>query len=334
MLVTLPCVLLVLDATIYRRLRWGAVAEKLPFFGLAVGACAVTVWAQRFAMQSPAALSLLKRIALASNAYVAYLLKTVWPSHLTPLYPLHTEALTLGYAVVGVVVLGGITVAVLLRGNDRVRAGWLIFLGTLVPVIGIVAVGNQAYADRYTYLPSLGLAMMMGVMLSGRTQVGLALFATVVFSVLTWQQIGRWHDTETLFRYTLAHTTENSVAHNNLGRYLLEKGEVKEGVEQVEEAVRIAPGNLQARYNLGTGYLLDGQFRKAVDTLGPLGQYYAYDPNFNVNLALALHGAKDSHFSIAANNALMLLPPDAPARQKLLDLLPKPPATPSSPPAR
>jgi len=123
---------------------------------------------------------------------------------------------------------------------------------------------------------------------------------------------------------TLAHTTENSVAHNNLGRFLLEHGRLDEGMKQVREAVRIAPGNVEAQYNLGTACLLTKDYRKAVDVLGPLGKYYTYDANYNLNLALALHGAKDRRFPIAANNALQLLPPESPARQELLKLLPPP----------
>jgi hypothetical protein len=333
MLVTLPCVLLVLDALIYARLsptlsrsNLRVLAEKLPFFLLTTGSVAITLWAQRDAMQSTELLSLDQRVAVAAYAAVEYLWKTTLPTGLTPIYPLHTEDFTVVGALWRGVLLGFVTAVALLLHRARLPlAGWLIFLGTLVPVSGIMQVGNQSHADRYTYLPSIGLALVMGWVLQSVANrkvvrgVGVAVLCLLI-ALSAWQT-RLWRDTETLFTHTLAHTRDNSIAHNNLGRALLEQGRTQEALGHIEEAVRLAPGNAEARFNLGTAYRVTGEPRKAISMLAPLMPKYLYDPDFHLNLALAMHETRDPQFPVVANNALELLPEGHPARELLLEYL-------------
>lgn len=326
MLVTWPCVFLVLDMVLYQRAsgRWGRVLlEKLPYAALVAGSVAATLWAQRGAMQSLNLLSPMQRLCAATQGYGAYLFKTVFPYPLTPLYPLDPTTLTPAHTALPALLLVALSAALLWRWRGSLAAaGWLLFLGMLVPVSGLVQVGNQAYADRYTYLPGLGLAMIVGAALQRAPR---AMWAVAVLLLplagMTWMQIGLWRDSGSLFAHTVAHTGDNSVARNNLGKYLVEQGRLDEAIEHLKESVRIAPTNTEAHYNLGCAYLLKGDYKSAVNTLGPLGPWYQYEADFNVNLALALHGAGASHFPIAANNALLLLPPDAPARAQLEAML-------------
>ena len=334
MLVTLPCVMLVLDVLVYRRTlplfsmaTSRAVGEKLPFFLLVGGSVAITLWAQRGAMQPPEVLSLGQRVVVALLAVGTYLRDTLAPTcfqALTPLYPLHSASLSLPWAMlcVGIVALVSLYALLLARRSLLPLAGWLLFLGMLVPVLGILQVGNQSHADRYTYLPAIGLALIFGWLLErSRVLRGLALPACIVLMLLTSAQSARWRDTESLFTHTLAHTRDNAVAHNNLGRYLLEHDRAAEAMMHLEEAVRLAPANPEGRFNLGSAYLLAGEPRRAISMLAPLMPYYLQDPAFHLNLALAMRQTGDPQFPVVAENALQLLPPGHPARQGLLDAL-------------
>lgn len=333
MLVTLPCVFLVLDALLYHRLsptpareNLRVLAEKLPFFALTAGSVAITLWAQRSAMRSIDVLSLGQRLEVAVYAAATYLGKTVLPTELTPLYPLHVDDFTGAGTAWRAAALIGMSVAVLAIRRSRLPlAGWLLFLGTLVPVSGILQVGNQSHADRYTYLPSIGLAMMLGwaIQEAPRQKVvrAMGIAAVGLLAILTARQTRLWHDTETLFSYTLAHTRENSVANNNLGHYLVAQGRLKEGIAYIEEATRISPGNLEARFNLGSAYVLIGEPRKAISMLAPLVHFFPFDADIYVNLAMAMYETRDEQFPVVADNAIQLLPEEHPARARLQEYL-------------
>lgn len=339
MLVTLPCVLLLLDLTLYRRMPWGnwraagwVLLEKLPFIALSLGSVLITLLAQRSAMQSPEALPWAVRGYLATQACGAYFSKTVIPWPLVPLYPLGDAVLTLRASAgcLAALLLGSI-VALGAWRTRVVPAGWFLFLGTLVPVLGFVAVGNQAYADRYTYLPSVGLALILawalGALWRVRVALGWAAAAAAVAAIiaatgLTRAQIARWEDTESLFRHTIAHTGDNSVAHNNLGRFLLEHGRTLEGLDETREAARLAPGNLQAQFNFGCALLINGHAQRALATLLPLAVPMGDDPALHLNLALAMYACGDTRFPIAAREALARLPEGHPGRAQIEALLP------------
>ena len=281
MLVTLPGVLLLLDA--WPLGRWRAVAgsdddarglrklilEKLPFFALSAAAAVVTVFAQRAggSVSSLAALSIDVRLVNAVAATGTYLAQMVWPSGLACFYPhpalIPKDPSTTLYlpATLSGIVLTGITAFAVarLKRTPAVAAGWFWFLGMLVPVIGIVQVGSQAHADRYTYLPLVGVYVLLAfggahlASLRPRLAVPIAAagaLALVGLALLTVRQVDVWKDSETLNRHALRVTELNYVAHNNLGLVFLPDDPAAAEAE-FQKAVSINPGFVEGRYNLG-----------------------------------------------------------------------------------
>ena len=274
MLVTLPFLLLLLDFWPLERLSaqdgsllrkpgpWRRLAlEKWPFFLLSAASCAVTLRAQRMGgAMADNTLALSARLGNAATSYLAYLGKTVAPFSLSVLYPHPGRA---GWtAVLAVAVLGALSLFALSRARrlPYVAVGWFWFLGALVPVIGLVQVGWQARADRYTYLPSIGLAVILvwgSVDLARRFQIGprwlfAASAAAVGFlSFLTWREIGYWKDSETLYARGLATTERNHILQINLGIERVRHGSVSEGIDHFRKAVEIQPGYWYGQLTLG-----------------------------------------------------------------------------------
>jgi hypothetical protein len=273
MLVTLPCVLLLLDiwplrrwrgltaqapaGILFGRLLW----EKLPFFGLTALSCAVTLYAQQQAMISVGSLPLMFRLANAVRAYAVYIVKMVWPANLAVIYPMPV-GLSIWEVLGAVLFLLTISAGVLLawRRWPYLLVGWCWFLGTLVPVIGVVQVGQQAYADRYTYIPLIGLFIVMawgGAELVERwrcdrrllTALAVALLAGL--AVTSCFQTRHWRTSEELFRHTVAVTPPNHVARLNLGAALEQQGRHAEAIAQLLEALRINPESYPAHFALG-----------------------------------------------------------------------------------
>lgn len=265
MWVTFPFLLLLLDVWPLRRFAFAAadggaegpgavvparrlLLEKAPLLALSVASSAVTLVAQRGAVSGDA-LGLGARAANAVVSYAGYAWKTFWPAELAPMYPFRWPLPAWELALAALVV-GGVTVAVLLGARRRPWAaiGWLWFLGTLVPVIGVVQVGSQAMADRYTYVPSVGLflAIVWGVhdLARGRQAGPLAAAAGLVLAVLaalTWRQTARWADHETLFRHAVAVTGENARAHGVLAMGLRRTGKAGDALLHAREATRLEP---------------------------------------------------------------------------------------------
>jgi tetratricopeptide (TPR) repeat protein len=287
MLVTLPFVMLLLDYWPLQRFNppvSGArvrrlVLEKTPFFLLTAISCVVTFLAQRHgeAVMTLQKFSLAARIENALVAYEQYLVKMIWPAHLAVFYPLpkHFSGMQVMAAVVVLAVISGL-VWQARRRSPWLLVGWLWFLGTLVPVIGLVQVGSAALADRYTYFPLVGLfiAVAFGAReLIGRwaflkipaaIAAGLALAACLA---LTENQLRYWHDSESLFTHAIAVTEKNSYAINNYGVALELEGRLTEALDRYQEAVRLTPDNARAQYNVGN--LLDkmgrtGEARQAL----------------------------------------------------------------------
>ena len=290
MLVTLPFVMLLLDywplqrlSTINPSARQSTaktaqpstcqrlVLEKWPFFLLATVSCVVTFLVQ--SQRSGAAVASLELVPLyyrfcnASVSYGLYLLKMVWPVGLAVFYPL-PDRLTwlLMTATASAVVLVIISCFVWRAGRAHayLPVGWLWFLGTLVPVIGLVQVGSAALADRYTYIPSIGvfIAVTFGICgLADRFQFPKKAIATAavlilaICLILTENQLRYWHDSETLFAHALAVTKNNHVAHVNLGVALEQKGELNEALDEYRAAEELAPELYHIHNNLGN--LLD-----------------------------------------------------------------------------
>jgi tetratricopeptide (TPR) repeat protein len=294
MLVTLPCVLLLLDWWPLRRLagtdrtaaRFGALLwEKAPLFAVAAASCVVTVIAQQEATLSFASYGLGIRTEIAFVAYAAYLGKTFWPVDLAALYPYPMEGVPAWQVFAAVVLLLGITLAAwrLRTSEPPLLMGWLWFLGTLVPVIGLIQVGSQMMADRYTYLPCIGLGIALvwpAADLAARRQAekvlaGMGMSLVVVALVVTWGQVHYWNDDRLLWERTLEVTgPKNPFAQDALGKAYTKRG-VAEGnpelitaaVGHFELAIRAAPANAELHGNLGGALLNLGRRKEALEQL-------------------------------------------------------------------
>lgn len=293
MLVTLPFVLLLLDYWPLRRFSFpGVVKEKIPFFLLAAGSSIVTFLVQqRAGAVSPLAPRTLSfGIGNAPIAYVRYLAKTFWPQDLAAFYPAPAHwpiGLVLGAAGL-VTLISGVTLWQL-RQRPFLAVGWAWFLGMLVPVIGLVQAGEQAMADRYTYLPMIGLsiAVVWGCAefaaarpTTRSTLTALLIGVLLMCGVLTWKQVRYWRSSETLFAHALAAGARSSMALNNLGIERLNAGDWAGAEPLFTEAIERQPRNAKAIGNLGICRQKQGrldeaveQFRRAL-ALRPLPEVY------------------------------------------------------------
>ena len=239
------------------------VLEKLPLLLLSVASAVVTMKAQKagLAVQTFSRYSLLLRLETAVISYVRYLEKALWPSQLAALYP-HPAKLYPAWQVGAAVVLLLLISALVVRQRDRryLAVGWFWFLGSLVPMIGLVQVGFQAMADRYAYIPFIGLFLMITWLAtdwarSRQISVGWlaipAVCCLLALGTLTYRQVGYWHDTSSFWLRTLALTQDNYVAQNNLGQFLLNQGRTEEAVAHFRSALAIRPDGLTANLNLG-----------------------------------------------------------------------------------
>lgn len=279
--VVLPLLLLLLDAWPLRRIvdrptLRAAVLEKLPLLGLALAAGVLTVLAQRAgeAVQTLEAISLRARVlnALASLAW--YLRASAWPTGLAVYYPHPAEAVSWLAAAGGAVLLAALSFGAfrLRQAHPWLGVGWLWFLLALAPVIGVVQVGQQARADRYLYLPLVGLAIAVafeGAALFERRpalQRPLAwagLMAVFACAATASRQLGYWRDSLALFERALAVTEQNAVAELNLGVALLERGRAAEASGRLAEAVRIQPGSAEGQAGLGEALARQGRSEEA-----------------------------------------------------------------------
>jgi len=257
-LVTLPLVLLLLDRWPLR--RGTKLLEKLPFFAASAAVSLVTFLVHR-EVGAAATLTLIPLATRLENSlisYGAYILQMLWPADLAVFYPYPQGSLAIPAALAGVL-LAAITVLAIRAFPRRpyLTIGWLWYLITLLPVIGIVQVGAQARADRYTYIPMIGLAIALvwGVAdaLERRPRIlaAVAVAACLVCLVLTWQQVQTWRDSVALYRHAIAVTDENYVAHYNLAAVLETRGDLADAAAELRETVRIRPRFAPAHSELG-----------------------------------------------------------------------------------
>ena len=279
MLVSLPFALLLFAYWPLRRRASVSrlVLEILPLLVLALAASILTYRAQQsFGAMSPTEYPLPWRVANAVVAYGTYLAKTIVPIRLGAFYPHEGTQLAIWKVALSSVALVLVSALVVRYRTRRFPVvGWLWFLGTLVPTIGLVQIGEHAMADRFTYIPHIGLFMMIvwGVTewaerkaaFAVRMRLLAATSAVVLlfFSVLTWIQIGYWRDTLTLFGHTLAVTGPNYFAENNYAQALLENKRYQEAADHFTRAIALNPGWPQGYSNLGTAFLHLGQAEKA-----------------------------------------------------------------------
>ncbi|MCA1581518.1 MAG: tetratricopeptide repeat protein [Acidobacteria bacterium] len=284
-LVTMPLLLLVLDFWPLRRAdpgenhsgtRWRRLlVEKVPYVLLSAAASIGTFQAQR-AGGATSALSvpLLLRLENAAVGCVRYLGKIFWPSKLAVLYP-HPAASVGWKSVAAVLLLAGITAGAVLFRRTRpwLLAGWLWYLIALLPVLGLVQVGWQSIADRYTYVPSLGIlaALVWEAAERARDKVSVRALAAataavlLALSIVTWRQVATWRDSLTLYQHAVAVTGPNETMQIDLGNELARRGRTEEARRHFAEALRIAPGSKDALYALGTLALNEGQSAAARD---------------------------------------------------------------------
>ena len=278
MLVTLPFVLLLLDywpldrigdqkSELRCRLR-RLITEKIPLFALSALSCIATLLAQK---QGPLVIDQLPfgwRLNNAFTSYVTYVWQMFWPTRLAVFYPHPNNRMPLWEVTMAVTALVVIIFAVVsLRGTKPyLVTGWFWYLGMLVPVIGFVQVGEQAHADRYTYLPQIGLYIMLAwavgdlVSESARRvrRQFLAVAGTAIITLLgvcALVQTSYWKNSETLWNHTLAVTGDNDVAENNLGFLFLRKGELDKAISHLQSALDIRSRNTATHYSLGAALI-------------------------------------------------------------------------------
>src|SRR5438067_4380343 len=289
-LVTLPFVLLLLDYWPLGRVRpssssrrgetasawprrntWSwLVIEKVPLFVLSAASCVATLLAQKQALDLSIKAPLLERLGNALITYDVYVGQMIWPAHLAVLYPYPEGNLKVPQVIVALLLLLIISVAFFLwrKRYPFLLIGWLWYLGMLVPVIGIIQVGSQVRADRYTYLPQIGLYLLVawgGMELFQRWRRSreiLAAAAVLIIIALTtrsYLQTSYWRDTETLWRHAIASTSNNYIAHTNLAQNLTHSGRFTEAIAECQEALKIKPDFAAAHNNLGVALLRNKQ---------------------------------------------------------------------------
>jgi protein O-mannosyl-transferase len=275
-LVTLPFLLLLLDYWPLGLMQPKALArlslEKLPFLAVSIVFSIVTVFAQKGGngMQTLVTIPFSVRVENAVVAYAAYLEKTFFPRDLVVYYPHLGGAfswLAIGTSAAVLLVVSGVAIAGV-RRLPYLFVGWSWFLGTLVPMIGLVQVGSQQMADRYTYFPLIGLFialvwLMADLVPAGAirsrflpvaTLAGLAALAATAFV-----QVGYWHDDLALFRHALDGAKDNPFTRNKIGCALMLRGELPQAIEQFEVALHLGPNWIDPRYNLGLVYQQQGR---------------------------------------------------------------------------
>jgi tetratricopeptide (TPR) repeat protein len=279
MAITLPFVLLLLDYWPLGRLwsrvdipsaavdfgpeRWSVVRliiEKLPLFAMSVASAVVTMKAQRGGGAVTVKYSHLAHLQNAVVSYVLYIGKAIWPSRLAALYPYPQAGWPASAVALSAIFLIIVTGLVLkYRERRYLPWGWFWYLGTMLPMIGLVQVGNQAMADRYSYLPFVGLFVMVvwgAAEAANRFSVKkyaavAALVIVIAFCAVTYRQLAYWHDDFSLWSHTLAVTQRNFVAEDNFGNALVKGGKYDEGIAHFRAAAEIEPGDPVSEVNLG-----------------------------------------------------------------------------------
>ena len=278
MLVTLPFVLLLLDVWPLARPREfrALVLEKVPLFVCALASAGVTYLAQQSAgaVRAFETLPAGRRLVNAILTYLSYIGQMIWPVNLAPLYPYAPGESVLQVAVAALTLIGLTVLA--LRAPTRyayATVGWLWYLGMLVPVIGLIQVGSQPMADRYTYLPLIGLfiAIVWGLpdllqRAPARRHVltAAATAVTVVSMVLARQQVAVWANSVDLWEHTLQVTHDNYRAHNNLAHALVAAGKSQEAFSHYEAALRINPDSVEAHTGIGAILVPAGRLDEAI----------------------------------------------------------------------
>ncbi|MCE5322703.1 tetratricopeptide repeat protein [bacterium] len=340
MLVTLPLVLLLIDVWPLRRIDISGdymknlravVVEKIPLFAMTALSCVVTFYAQRAggAVGTFQSYPLGVRIANAVVAYVMYLVKTIWPANLAILYPHPGKSLPVWLVIISFVVLITITVMALrsLRRFPSVAVGWLWYLITLIPVIGIVQVGKHAMADRYTYVSLIGIFMIIAWGIPDLLRPGVwatrllsaaSVIVILTLSAVAYRTVGYWQDSATLFGHAIKVTDGNSLAYNNLGNALLDRGESESAEKMFRQALRYHSEYTDAKYNLGNALCAQGKVKEAMSLYSAIIRQYPKHTKARNNLGVLLAQQGRTDEAIAQFTAVLKINPhDTSARDNL-----------------
>jgi protein O-mannosyl-transferase len=242
--------------------------EKIPFVILSLIACVITFVLQKRATGAIPPLPFLWRLENVFANYVLYVWKTFWPTHLAVFYPHPNNTLAMWKIILAIVSLLAITTPAIVYGRRRpyLLTGWFWYLAMLAPVIGLVQVGEQGHADRYTYLPHVGLfliviwlaadvAMVHRSRLRGAVATAVAMLAILALAWSAFIQTSYWRNSETLWTHALAVTSDNDVAYNNLGYLCVNRGEMDEAISHFERAAKIRSRKRDAHYDVGSSLM-------------------------------------------------------------------------------
>jgi tetratricopeptide (TPR) repeat protein len=333
MLVTLPCVLLLLDYwplgrlgtnwTEFRQRLPRLVVEKLPLFIPVAAISVLTVYSQSEGLSLGIA-PVESRIANAVLAYALYLKKMVWPMDLAVYYPHPRDSLSFASVALAALPLMLISLGVWWRGRRSryLTVGWLWYLGTLVPVIGLIQVAGQAMADRYAYVPLLGIFIMLAwgaaEVLRRRWFIGVGLCLLTTLAYSTSVQLGYWHDTTTLSKRAIAVTSNNYLAYTLLGTAKAKEGNFDEANRLLNKALKIAPEFGPAQRNLGNVLFKQRRLEEAINWYTTYLQSAPNDAGAHYNLGVIFSRKGDvkvaiHHFS----EVIRINPYFHDARQKL-----------------
>jgi protein O-mannosyl-transferase len=340
MLVTFPFTLLLLDVWPLRRVQWPKILwEKLPLVALSVIASAVTYSVQH---QTGAVhlMPLDMRLENAIVSYLVYIGQTVWPTGLAVYYP-YPLSIPVWKPIGSLAVLAVLSYFALRAWKSRpyIAVGWLWFLGTLVPVIGVIQAGTQAHADRYMYIPMVGLLIMVAWGAkdiaakwpqSRTAMVGAGVLSCAVLAVVSWADTRYWRDSEAINLRAIEVTGQNDLAENNLGSYLNSVERYADAIPHFEAAMRMTPSIPNGRYNLASahynlGYTLSQDKKRTAEAIVEYQKALLLEPNHpdaHNNLAVALNERGDRAGAIAEFEAALRVKPDlASAHYNLASLL-------------
>ena len=329
MLVTTPFVLLLLDHWPLGRFETrgptskvvrNLLLEKIPFLALALISCVLTIWAQEKSIMPLEKFPLRSRVENAIVSYLHYIEDAIWPTDLAVFYP-YPEARPTWIVFGGALALLGITAFTVLnaRRKPHLATGWFWFLGTLVPVIGLVQVGQQSSADRYMYLPLIGLAIIFVWSVHDFTQswprrrttlVVISASVLGISMVATSQQLRFWRNSQLLFERAIAVTSRNGLAHYNLGIAFLEQGRMNDARAQFLEAEKFRPRDPEVHNNLANILVFDGKLEEAAIHYSAAIQYKPDNSVAHYNLGLLLAGLGRAAEAIPHYRAALESTPD------------------------
>ena len=343
MLVTTPVVLLLLDYWPFKRIVdsrsfWRMTFEKLPLFALSIASSIITFLLQERSTGSIAQLPFIWRLQNALVSYVTYIWQMFWPADLAVFYPHPEDHLALWQVIISAAFLLGMTLLIFIfrRSRPYLLVGWFWYLIMLLPVIGLVEVGLQGHADRYTYLPQIGLYLAIiwlvadvSSTLRHRKEILVAAASIIIVSLAgcAWKQTTYWRNSETLWTHTLAVTKHNDVAHTNFGMLLTERGQLDDALSHFQAALDVRSSSAHSHYDLSLA-LIHGDIANALAGKGRLDEAMLhlreavkFQPDYadaHYNLGTALFQKSELNEAIAEyRTTLSIHPYDAGAHTSL-----------------